>query len=243
VSRAAALLLALLLAAAGAAAEVVRSQGEGTAPLPGAPGTTPRAAALEQALANAVRRVADELLGAAPGPVADAAIEGALGPAPQRFAQGYRELGARERARADGSGRELVVRIEARVDRARVAEALQRAGLLANVTPVAPEDGGTRVVVEPLPAWPALAAVERRLVELGARRVSPERAEPGRVVLTVESDHAVSALVARLVASPPPGVSVIPLGERDGAPAIRLEAAAAPSVGGAAPIDTPAAKR
>jgi hypothetical protein len=79
-------------------------------------------------------------------------------------------------------------------------------------------------VVEPLPAWPLLAAVEKRLVELGARRVTPERAEPSAVVLSLDSDRSSGWLAEALIASPPPGVSVVPVGDRNGAPAVRLQA-------------------
>jgi hypothetical protein len=45
-------------------------------------------------------------------------------------------------------------------------------------------------------------------------------------VLALDADRSAGSLVQELLASPPPGVSVIPLGERGGVPAIRLEAVA-----------------
>jgi hypothetical protein len=218
-------LAALLLAGAPLRAEIVRAQGEGSAPIPGAATPSPREAALQAALADAVEGVAARLAGRAASPAAEQARRAALGPDPGRFAQGYREV---ERSERPGpAGRELVVRVEARVDAGAVREALRAAGLLA--APAAPSAGGAgaRLVIEPLPAWPLLAAVERRLVELGARRVTPERADPSAVVLALDSDRSSGWLVEELIASPPPGVSVVPVGDRNGAPAVRLEAVAA----------------
>jgi len=216
----ASVLLLAWLAAAPARGELVRAEGEGSAPIAGA--APPRALALEAALADAVRSVAERLAGRPSGPAAERALLDALGPDPGRFAQSFRERESSERPGPEG--RQLVVRVEAQVDAGAVATALRRAGLLAARTTPARAGSGARLVVEPLPAWPLLAAVERRLVELGARRVIPERAEPAGVVLAFESDRAPGWLVEELIASPPPGVSVLPLGERDGAPAVRLEA-------------------
>jgi hypothetical protein len=160
-------LLALVVGAA-AGAQSVRSSGVGTAPLPGAPGVPPRAAALEAALANAVERVAAELAGGAEGKAAEAALREALGPNPGRFALSYRSVSEIERARAQAPGREIAVTIEAQVDRTRVEGALRRAGLLAEQAAPPRADGAHRIVVEPLPSWPALTALRRRLEELGA---------------------------------------------------------------------------
>jgi hypothetical protein len=216
------LLAALLLGSAPVRAEVVRAQGEGSAPITGAAAATPREAALQAALADAVQGVAERLAGRAASPAAEEALRAALGPDPARFAQGYREV---ERSERPGpAGRELVVRVEARVDAGAVREALRAAGLLAARAAPAASGGGSRLVIEPLPTWPLLAAVEKRLVELGARRVTPERAEPSGVVLSLDSDRSSGWLVEELIASPPPGVSVVPVGDRNGAPAVRLEA-------------------
>ena len=235
-------LLALLLAA-GAGAQPVRSEGVGTAPLPGAAGTSPRALALEAALSNAVERVAARLAGDATGPAAEAALREALGPNPGRFALSYRSVSEIERARAEASGREIAVTIEAQVDRTRVADALRRAGLLAAQAAPPPADAARRIVVEPLPGWPELAALRRRLIELGAGRVQLERVERERAVLAIEGERSASNLVAAVVNSPPPGVAVRPSGDHDGAPRIRLDSVAPAPSDAAPPIDTPAAKR
>src|SRR5262245_36190607 len=158
----------LLLLAAGTRAELVRSEGEGSAPLAGA-APTPRAAALQAALADAVLGVAEQLAGRTSGPDAEAALRAALAPDPARFAQGYRELEASERPGPEG--RALVVRVEARVDASAVADALRSKGLLAARPAPSWAGGSARLVIEPLPAWPLLGAVRKRLVELGARHV------------------------------------------------------------------------
>jgi hypothetical protein len=240
VRRALAVLGLALALAGGAAAEAVRSEGVGTAPLPGAPGAPPpRQAALEAALANAALRVAESLAGQPKDPAGAAALREALGPNPGRFAVGYRSVSEIERSRAEAAGREVAVTVEAQIDRPRVEAALRRAGLLAEQAAPPPPDAALRIVVEPLPSWPALAALRRRLVELGARSVQLERVEPERAVLALEGGRSAASLVAAVAASPPPGVSVMAEGERDGIPRIRLEGApAAPG-----PIDTPAAKR
>jgi hypothetical protein len=232
---------AIALAWAGAgAAETVRSEGTGAAALPGAPGAPPpRQAALDAALADAVRNVAATLAGAGEDPAAAAALREALGPNPARFAVGYRSVSEIERRRAEAAGREIAITVEAQVDRTRVEGALRRAGLLAAQSAPLPAADGARLVVEPLPSWPALAALRRRLVELGARRVQLERVEPARAVLALEGERSAAALAAAVAASPPPGVTVTSAGEHDGAPRLRLEAASATP----APIDTPAAKR
>jgi hypothetical protein len=236
-----ALALALALGFAGAAAAgPVRSEGVGTAPLPGAPGAAPpRQAALDAALANAALRVAESLAGQPKDAAGAAALREALGPNPGRFAVGYRSVSEVERSRAEASGREIAITVEAQIDRTRVEAALRRAGLLAEQAAVPPPDTALRIVVEPLPSWPALAALRRRLVELGAQRVQLERVEPERAVLAFEGGRSASSLVAAVSAAPPPGVAVTAEGERDGHPRIRLEGA--PVAPG--PIDTPAAKR
>jgi hypothetical protein len=242
VRRALAACAVALVLAAGARAESVRSEGVGSAPLPGAPGAAPRAAALEAALADAVQRVAAGLVGEARSPAAEAALREALGPDPGRFALSYRGLSEIERTRAEAPGREIAVTIEAQVDRTRVAEALRRAGLLA-VQAVPPTTATPRIVVEPLPSWPALGALRRRLVELGARRVTLERVEPERAVLAIEGERSAASLAAAAAKSPPPGVSVIASGEHEGAPRIRLESVLSLPLEAEPPIDTPAAKR
>jgi hypothetical protein len=235
--------LLALAAAAAAGAQPVRSEGTGTAPLSSAPGGAPRARALEAALSDAVLRVAAGLVGGTREPAAEAALREALGPNPGRFALSFRSLSEVEQAGAQASAGEITVTIEAQVDRPRVEAALRRAGLLA--APAAPPaaDPPRRIVIEPLPAWPALAAVRRRLVELGAGRVQLERVEPERVVLAIEVERSAASLATALASSPPPGVSIRSTGDRDGAPRIRLESVA-PLSGDVAPsIDTPAAKR
>jgi hypothetical protein len=232
----------VLAFAFGAGAQPLRSEGVGSAPLPAAPGVSARSVALEAALANAVEQAAAELargVASAPG---EPALREAIGPSPGRFVLSYRKVSEVERTRATGSGREIAVTVEAQVDRGRIADALRRAGLLAAAAPPAGATS-TRLVVEPVPGWPSLAALRRRLVELGARQVQIERVEPERVVLAIEGGRSAASLVSAVAASPPPGVAVHPSGDRDGAPRIRLERLAMPPAEALPPIDTPPPKR
>ena len=242
--------LAVALALApGASAEAVRSEGVGTAALPGSPGVSPRAAALEAALRDAVLEVARALVGSATSPTAEAALHEALGPDPTRFVLTYRSVSEREQAgRRDGAaaagtngpGQEVTVTVEAQVDRARVAGALRGAGLLAERAR-APEDA-QRLVLEPIPSWTALTMLRRRLVELGAQQVLLAQVEPGRVVLTIQGGSA-ERLARAVISAPPPGIWVEATGEHEGAPRLRLEAVAIPPDQIPAQIDTPAEKR
>jgi hypothetical protein len=227
---------------ASAHAETVAAEGVGRAPLTGADRVAPRAAALEAALRAAVRSVAADLAGTSADPSGEAALDEALGKAPARFATSYRKR-AEQEAKGAGGRPELVVTVDARVDRAGVAAALRRAGLLPEAAP-APfaEAQLERIVIEPVPPWPALTALRRRFVELGARRAVLALVEPGRVVIAVEGRSA-ETLARAAVADPPPGMRVAAAGELDGAPRLRLESAPlAPSEAPGA-IDTPAAKR
>jgi hypothetical protein len=227
--------LGTALALGGASrAEPVRSEGRGSAPLPGAAGSSPRRVALAAALSDAVERVACALVGGAPSPAAEAALRDALGPDPGRFALSYRSLSEVERTRTDAPGREVVVSIEAQVERARVGDALRRAGLLAAQAAGPPPDAARRVVIEPVPSWPTLEAFRRRLLALGARQAQLERVEPTRAVLVVEGDRSAASLVAAVAASPPPGVSVRSEGQHEGAVRIRLEGEPVKAAPGAA---------
>ena len=235
------LLLALALGSP-AGGEAVGTEGIGRAALGGTPRVPPRAAALEAALRDAVRRAASELAGTPTSARAEAALDEALGPEPARFAVTYRTLSEREEARPTAPGRDLVLTVEAQIDRARLAAALRRAGLLPEEAVAAAEAGLQQIVVEPVPTWPALSALRRSLVALGAQRVLLASVEPGRVVLTVEGRSAES-LIRAVIGSPPPGIRVEPYGPHDGAARIRLESVPIRPVESPAPIDTPASKR
>jgi hypothetical protein len=243
VRRALALAALLLGIAAGAAAEAVRSEGVGSAPIPGAPGVAPRSLALDAALANAVERVAAELLRGGARPPRERELREALAPNPGRFALSYRSVSETERPRATGSGREVAVTIEAQVDRTRLADVLRRAGLLASASASEGAAPLLRIVIEPAPAWPSLAALRRRLVQLGARQTQLERVEPERVVLVIDGAPSAARLVADVAASPPPGVAVHLAGEADGVPRIRLESVPTAPAEALPPIDTPPPKR
>lgn len=216
------LLLAALTLAPNASAEAVRSEGVGAVVLAGSLSGAARAAALEAALEDAVHKVAETLVGRSTGPAAEAALRDALDPDPARFVLTYRTLSEREQARPKGSGRELAVTIEAQVDRTRLVDALRRAGLLAERAAPTPPDGAQRLVLEPVPPWPSLTALRRRLVELGAQQVQLALVEPDRVVLVIEGRSAES-LVRAVISAPPPGILVELDGAHQGSPRIRLE--------------------
>lgn len=234
-------LLLALPAAPPAHAETVAVEGVGRAPVTGHTRVAPRAAALDAALRDAVEKVATELAGSGPGPGAEAALDDALGANPARFATSYRTRSEREVRGA--SGAELVVTVDAQVDRAQVAAALRRAGLLPDASRTTAAEGGLgRIVIEPVPPWPALTALRRRFVELGARRAVLVLVEPERVVVAVEGRSA-DSLARAVVADPPPGTRVEAAGEQDGLPRVRLESVPLAAAELPPPIDTPAAKR
>ena len=237
-------LLIALAATPGAHAEAVRSEGVGTVVLAGSPSVAARAAALKAALGDAVRKVAETLVGPTRGPAAERALAEALGPDPTRFVSTYRTVSEREQAAAGSkrAGRELAVTVEAQVDRARLADALRRAGLLAERAAPISQGGSQRIVLEPVPSWSALAILRRRFVELGAQQVLLAQVEPGRVVLAIEGRSAES-LARAVVSSPPPGIWVEQIGGHEGAPRIRLESVPIPPAAVPGPIDTPAEKR
>lgn len=236
------LLLAALALAPNASAEAVRSEGVGTVVLAGSLSGAARAAALKAALEDAVRKVAETLVGRSTGPAAEGALHEALGSDPARFVLTYRTVSEREQARPKGIGREVAITIEAQVDRTRLADALRHAGLLAERAAPTPPDGAQRLVLEPVPPWPALTTLRRRLVELGAQHVLIARVEPGRVVLAIEGRSAES-LARAVVSAPPPGISAELTGNYEGAPRLRLESVPTAPTQPPAPIDTPVEKR
>lgn len=230
--------LVLALCSVAARAETVATEGVGRAPLT----ANAPAAALDAALRDAVRKVAAELAGTPADPDAEAALDAALGKDPARYATTYRKRSERE-VRGAASGDELVVTVDAQVDRARVAAALRRGGLLPEASATgAAEEGLGRIVIEPAPSWPALSALRRRFVELGARRAVLAEVEPGRVIVAVEGRSA-DGLARAVVADPPPGTRVEARGEADGAPRLRVESVPSEADAPLPAIDTPAAKR
>lgn len=214
--------LLALVASAPASAQERRLQVEAAVPAGGraAAGASPRRAAIEAAIAEAVGRVARELLGerllsAAPGEGARA-LAATLGDDPLRFTERYRvveDLGERPAPAAPGveDPREYAVRVEVGVDVGRVAARLRELGHDLEAA-----GGGSAtafpVVLRPLPSWVAYEALRRHLLDAGlARSAVPVRFEAGEAVLRVEAPGGPSALLARLRADPPEGVGIEPL--------------------------------
>jgi hypothetical protein len=218
-----------LFAAAGArAADAVRVQAEGVAPLPpfvpGSPAAKPpsaealralRQTAVDDGVEVAVLAQASEL---AREDIRDdeTALRAALGALPD-YALGFgvlADLGAREakprpgdppaRARRpkDPVPMEHAWRIEALVDRARVSAALQAAGLA--LTSSADSGAVVRIVLEAPHDAAGLAALRARLVALGAQSVVPRRFSASETVLVARGVQP-EVIRQRIVSQPPAG--------------------------------------
>lgn len=214
------LILALVLLAWPATAEVRKVEALGVIPLDSeAPmRVPPRDAALRAALHDAIWRVAlQELDGFDPADEeAQMALAEALGDEPLDYATRFRVLEDRgERpalfSEAGGAETEYVVLVEVHVETGRVKQRLSAAGLLA-----APSGDVQRyrvlVILEQVESYGAYQAVRTLLEEMGARSALPVEMEPGRAVIEVEDRRAPDELLAALVRSAPPNLSVVPLG-------------------------------
>lgn len=220
----------LLLAWAGGARageQVVRVETVGAVPSGAqAPSGVPiRQAALEEALTEAVARVARDLVAAGPAPKGGAATQepteaddwlSLLGGSADDYALGYRVLEDRgERpallVRDPKAKTEYEVLVEVHVDADRVAQRLRAVGLLA-----APSSGGQSheltLVLEPLPSWHAIVAIRQALEATQGVHAIPSRFSAAGVALRLEAPGNPGALVDQLVASPPPGISLSPDG-------------------------------
>jgi len=223
------LALALLPVATATRAEVRRLQVVGVAPLSPAAGSgsSPRRAAVEAALAEALETVAVELAGGQPlgrgEPGGPGRWVDQLGGDPSRFILRYRVLeDFGERPAPLGSSAAYTVRIEVHVDGTRVAAGLRALGVAVISADEAPAER-FRLELRELPSWAAYAALRRHLVErAGARLVVPETFEAGLAVLRVEAPGGAAALLDRLRAAPPEGLVVEPLAVDAGALALRV---------------------
>lgn len=203
-----------------AGAEVRTIEALGAVPLDpeSPPAGSPRDAALQRALHDAVWRVAlDELDGFDPGDeAAQDSLAEALGKDPLDYASRFRVVEDRGERPAlfseqPGVENEYVVLVEVHVDADRVRERLSRAGLLS-----APSGDQrryrVRVVLDEVGSYGAYQAVRTLLEETGARSTVPVEMERGRAVLMVDGSRSPDALVAALVRAAPPNLSVVPLG-------------------------------
>jgi hypothetical protein len=215
--RAFAFALLLALAAAPAGAEVRRLEAVGSVPVvPGAPGA-PRDAAIDEALREAVSRVAQDLLVDSETGEEMPSLEQVLGHNLVQYTRQFRILEDRgERpalfAENPAVSKEYVVVVSVEVDVERVQSRLVEAGLLRPGGPSAPGHR-VRVEVEGLRDYAAYEALRKALVErAGARAAEPREFEPGRAVLEVESEDGGLDLLDRLEAHLPPGLAVRSLG-------------------------------
>ena len=213
------LALLILLVASQAPAEVRRLEVVGVVPA-GADarsGVPVRQAALDAALAQAVQRVARELLSHDAAEDPDLDLGQVLGGKPRDFTVGYKVLEDRGERRAllladPEISTEYVLLAEVFVDVTRIESALDAAGLLL-ASPAAGAGRELRVVVEDLPSYRAYLGLRRHLMERGgATSVIPHLFDGSeRVDLLVVTKASPSDLIEGLVRSPPEGFRVEPV--------------------------------
>jgi len=224
-------LAAALLAGGGrsaAAAEVRLVEAVGAVAVQG--GTSPRSgprreAAVREAIAEAVRGVAREMLPALDAEAAKQAVDRALEPDPREFANRFRIVEDRGEGPAllviePGVTSEYTVVVQAQVDVARVRQRLERAGLLA---PAAGEPARerVRVVIEEFDGYAAYNAVRTLLEDVGARGAVPVELARGRAVLEVASRVGGRELLDALVRAAPPELRIEPLAADAGSLSLR----------------------
>lgn len=194
-----------------AGAEVQRVETVGTARLPAA---DPRGEALDAAVAEAVQRVAQDLLTDAEDAVDSSEIVEALGGEPRMYAARFRLLEDRGERPAlfedgSGSGTEYVVVAAVEVDVDRVRERLEAARLLAGSTGPA---RSLTLEVMGLDSYAAFSAFCEALGEpLGRARMLPIEIERGRALFEIESPLGLDRLLARLRAAAPGDLDVVRL--------------------------------
>ena len=203
----------------------------GSKPLSG----TPREAALREAIGDAVRQVALDLLPQLDPGAIGPAVDRALGSDLRAYANRFRIVEDRGEGRAllvdePGVETEYVMVVQAQVDVARVRQSLERANLLA------PPAGDTsprerlRIVIEDLDGYPGYQAVRTLLDDLGVRGAIPVEMERGRAVLEVESRIPPRELLDSLVRSAPPELRIDPVASD--AASLTLRARFLPPLGG-----------
>lgn len=227
----------LLVALAGglalpAAAEVRREEAVGVVAI-GAearPRSQLREAALHAGIAEAVRRVATQLLQteASHPPDLDAeALYQILGK-PMDYTVRFRVLDdygerAPQLVTAPDATAEYVVVAEVHVDVEKVRRALQQADLLA------PEGGPgsirrLTVVLEPLDSYRALEWLQERLqAQHGVDAATPVEVERGRAVLAVATWMGPDELWQRLASAAPPGARIVRQRTEDGLLALSID--------------------
>jgi hypothetical protein len=233
-------LLALLAPALPAAAsDVRRIESVGVVPLrpDEPPRSPPRDTAVQQALASAVRRVAqDELPDFDPDHDADA-LKAALGREPLDYATRFRILedrGERPALFSDDPdvSSEYVVVVEVYVDAERVRQRLTRSGLMAGPGRDQRRQR-VRLVIEDVETWASYRAVRTLLEDVGVQSAVPVEMERGRAVLDVDGSRDPEALMTALVRAAPPNLRLVPLGSDAGTLRLRARFLDSPAVGAA----------
>lgn len=174
----------------------------------------PRQAALREALGEAARAAAFEMLAEARVPADPESVSGALGDDPFAYVLRFRLLedyGERPARTVDEreAEREYAVRLEVHVDRDRVRERLASAGLLP-VDPGPTALRTIRVVVEGLTEYPAYRAIRDGLAGQAAS-VRPVEFVPGQATLEVEAERSPEELLSGLFETLPEEVRVAPI--------------------------------
>lgn len=221
-------------------AELVQVDAVGVAPA----GAGARQAALDSGLHEAVLLVASELAREAGAAVADRAVlERALGGDLRGYAAQYRlseDRGERpaQLVQQPGVEREYAVVVEAQVERTRVRDALERAGLLGTAAA-----GGVHslwLTVEGVQAWPTWERLRRALAARGGA-VRPIEFARGVVIAEMQTDESNEALVERLRRAVGDSLGLSVAGSAPGTLRLRVVAAAVPEldVPGAPPPSTP----
>ena len=250
-------------AGAASTAEMRRMESVGVAALAGGKPSRvpPRDRAVRTALADAVRRVAIDLLGPAAVAAAEAppdspeALEmnallgDALGSDPLKYTTRFRILEDRGERPAlfiedPEVVTEYVIVLESHVDVGRVHESLARSGLVA-----VPSGDASRVrmrvvveMVDGAQGYGAYAALREALLGVrGVHSALPVELERGRAILEVEAERETRALLDELLESLPPGLAVTPLFTEAESLTLRIQRTAVAPASGA--IDTRTRKR
>jgi hypothetical protein len=240
----------VLLLAPLAGAEVRQIEAVGATPLHAgtSPATAPRDAAVHRALEEAVLRVASDLVPAMDPEEAAAYLPEALGSEPLDYTARYRitedrgESPAAEYLDTDASLVYVVV-VEAHIDASRVAERLERAGLLFAGDGSEPLRN-VRLVIEDLQDYAAYTALRNVLVDgAGAESALPVEMARGRSELLVATSQSPDQLLESLLQSAPPQLRITPLVvARDGI-SLRVALEAPPEVEDPAAASAGAADR
>jgi len=244
------LLLASLAAAPGALAlDVVRVESVGVAPVR-SDSTSPRDAAVRQALVDAVRETAagllatpvaegsDDELGEASDPQAEAAqraeLQRILGSDPLVYATRFQVVEDRgEGPTLFGSDSdvdtEYVVIVSVFVDRDRIRERLTRAGI-ALTPPGREPEVHSRLILENVSEYWVYAEIRKALLEqLKMRSAIPSAMSPGRAVLELNAAQPPSEFLASLQRAVAERMELIPLSVDADELRVRVEVVAPPA--------------